>query len=230
MKTNYIKQAWASLRQQPMLSSVSIIGTALAIFLIMIVVMIGQLETAPFAPESNRDRWLVSKFGTITNDKWGNDNSSNGPYGYNTVKQVLYRMETPEAVSAFETNPSTASVAVPNESAFGAMLLNTDAGFWNVFDFTFINGNPYTQEEFESGITKAVISESLARKLFKSTDVVGRHFSIDHSDYTVSGVVEDVSNVVSYCYADLWVPFTSTNVGDFSWCEYMGSLSMVMLA
>lgn len=230
MKTNYIKQAWASLRQQPMLSSVSIIGTALAIFLIMIVVMIDQLETAPFAPESNRDRWLVAKFGTITNEQWGNDNSSNGPYGYNTVKQVLYRMETPEAVTAFTTNPMTASVAVPNEPAFGAMLLDTDAGFWDVFDFTFIEGKPYNKEEFESGITKAVISEGVARKLFHSTDVVGRQFSINHAEYTVCGVVEDVSNVVSYCYSDIWVPFTSTNVVNFSWCEYMGSLAMVMLA
>jgi len=52
MKTNYIKQAWTSLRQQPVVSIVSVAGTALAIFLIMLVVMIDQVQYEPFAPES----------------------------------------------------------------------------------------------------------------------------------------------------------------------------------
>lgn len=230
MKINYLKQAWASLRQQPVVSIVSVIGTALAIFLIMVVVMIDELKTAPFAPESNRDRWLVQKWGSITNESWGADNSSNGPLGYNTIKQVLYRMETPEAVAAFSCNPGTVSVSVVNQPAFGGIQLETDEGFWKVFDFTFIEGKPYTKEDFDAGLTKAVITESLARKLFQTTDVAGREFSINHAPYTVCGVIEDVSNLVSYCYADLWVPFTSTNKANYSWCEYMGGLSMIMLA
>ena len=52
----YFKQALAQLRQQPIISLVSILGTALAIFLIMLVVMIQQVKVAPFSPESNRDR------------------------------------------------------------------------------------------------------------------------------------------------------------------------------
>ena len=65
MKTNYIRQAWVSMRQQPVVSSVSVIGTALAIFLIMIVVMMQEIKTAPYSPESNRDRWLVQRYGSI---------------------------------------------------------------------------------------------------------------------------------------------------------------------
>ena len=37
MIKQYFAQAWAQLRQQPMMSAVSIAGTALAIFLIMLV-------------------------------------------------------------------------------------------------------------------------------------------------------------------------------------------------
>lgn len=47
MKTNYIRQAWVSMRQQPVVSSVSVIGTALAIFLIMIVVMMQEIKLRP---------------------------------------------------------------------------------------------------------------------------------------------------------------------------------------
>ena len=55
MIKQYFTQAWAQLRQQPLISAVSIAGTALAIFLIMLVVMMQQVKVAPFAPESNRD-------------------------------------------------------------------------------------------------------------------------------------------------------------------------------
>lgn len=47
MIKQYFAQAWAQLRQQPMMSAVSIAGTALAIFLIMLVVMMQQ------------ERWLL---------------------------------------------------------------------------------------------------------------------------------------------------------------------------
>ena len=94
----------------------------------MLVVMIDQVQYEPFAPESNRDRWLIYRTGTIVNEKWG-ENRSNGPIGFKTVKQVLYRMEVPEAVTAFSVNPSTASISLPNEPAFGQQLLDVDDGF-----------------------------------------------------------------------------------------------------
>ena len=43
MIKQYFTQAWAQLRQQPLISAVSIAGTALAIFLIMLVVMMQQV-------------------------------------------------------------------------------------------------------------------------------------------------------------------------------------------
>ena len=71
MIKQYFAQAWAQLRQQPMMSAVSIAGTALAIFLIMLVVMMQQVKVAPFAPESNRDRFLHVKAMSISNSNWG---------------------------------------------------------------------------------------------------------------------------------------------------------------
>ena len=58
MIKQYFKTVWSQLKQQPVISAVSIIGTALAIFLIMLVVMIQQVKVAPYTPESNRDRFL----------------------------------------------------------------------------------------------------------------------------------------------------------------------------
>lgn len=230
MKINYFKQAWASMRQQPVVSTVSVIGTALAIFLIMIVVMILEIEIVPFAPESNRDRWLVQRFGSIKHKQWGENDSSNGPLGYNAIKAVFYEMKTPEAVTAFEVNPEIASLSVPGQPAFGTEKLGVDHGFFDVMDFTFISGKPFTKADFESAIPMAVLSESTARRLFGSTDVTGREFSINHAPYRVSGVVKDVSNLAKLAYANVWIPFTTTNTAKYSWCSYMGGLSAVILA
>lgn len=230
MKINYFRQAWSSIRQQPVVSVVSIAGTALAIFLIMIIVMISEVDTEPFAPESNRDRWLVQKFASITNRSWNDDTGSNGPLGFNTVKAVFYEMKTPEAVTAFDVYPSVASLSVPGGVAFGAECRGVDNGFWDVMDFTFISGSPFSKADFDSGVRRAVINESTARRLFGSTDVAGRSFAINHTPYRVSGVVKDVSNMATNAYSEIWVPFTTTNTADFSWCEYMGGLSAIILA
>ena len=56
---NKILQILYDLRHQPVISGVTLIGTALTIFLIMIVVMIQQIPVLPFAPESNRPRLLL---------------------------------------------------------------------------------------------------------------------------------------------------------------------------
>lgn len=65
MIKQYILQAWAQLKQQPLISAVTIAGTALSIFLIMLVVMMQQVKVEPFAPESNRDRFLHVKSASI---------------------------------------------------------------------------------------------------------------------------------------------------------------------
>ena len=50
----YIKEALADLLNQPVIGVVTLFGTALAIFLIMIVVMTSEVKVMPLAPESRR--------------------------------------------------------------------------------------------------------------------------------------------------------------------------------
>ena len=67
MIKQYFMQALSQLRQQPLISLVTVAGTALSILLIMLVVMIQQVQVEPFAPESNRDRMLHVKWQSISN-------------------------------------------------------------------------------------------------------------------------------------------------------------------
>ena len=92
MIKQYFIQAWAQLRQQPLISAVSIAGTALAIFLIMLVVMMQQVKVVPFAPESNRDRFLHVKWMSISNSNWG-DGTSNGPMSAQTARECFQSLK-----------------------------------------------------------------------------------------------------------------------------------------
>lgn len=225
------KQAWGSLAKQPLLSWISIGGTALAIFLIMIIFMTQYVKVEPIAPESNRGRWLVQNGASIGNKEWNStpDWCSNGGMSYATVKRTIYEMTTPEAVATFGFADSS-HLSSKGKQPVGAKRLDTDHGFWKVMDFTFIDGKPYGEAEVEAGQQVAVLSESLARKLFDTAECTGREFEIDHVPYRVSGVVRDVTNMAPYAYAELWVPLTSNNTAGDVWCEHMGSLRAIILA
>ncbi|MDR0746052.1 MAG: FtsX-like permease family protein [Mediterranea sp.] len=54
-----------------------------------------------------------------------------------------------------------------------------------------------------------VITERLAREMFRSTGVVGREMLIDYKPFTVCGVVKDVSSQFFVACADFWANYLS---------------------
>lgn len=205
MIKQYFTQAWAQLRQQPLISTVSIAGTALAIFLIMLVVMIQQVQVVPFAPESNRDRFLHVKWMSISNKDWG-DGTSNGPMSVRTARECFQSLKTPEAVSIYACQTESTPVSLPGQPSTGVDMLQTDDVFWRVFDFSFTAGKPYDKATFDAGIPVAVVTESVSRHLFGTTESVGREFLLNHAPYRVCGVVKDVSTLATTAYGQVWIP------------------------
>ena len=63
INTVYFKQAWRLLKENRLLSVVSILGTALAICLVMVIVIVWQVRTAGFKPETHRGRMLFVQYG-----------------------------------------------------------------------------------------------------------------------------------------------------------------------
>lgn len=230
------RQTFGQLRSQRMLSVIAITGTALSIFLIMVVVMIQDVKVVPFSPESNRDRFLHALAGSMTtnlDDKPASDNlyENNGSISYETAMEQFGRLKTPEAVTIYSSDLMSGVATLPGRPSVGFKGLATDGNFWKVFDFTFISGKPYTQADFESASPLAVLSASSARRIFGSTDVVGQTFSINHRPYRVAGVVKDVSTLADHAYAEIWVPLSTTPAFKFTWMNgWMGNCSVTLLA
>lgn len=227
---NILKTTWGAFKQQPVLSIISVIGTALAIFLIMVVVMMQQVKVAPFAPESNRDRMLHNRYASVAqidNEKY----QSNGPMSWDHIKQVFMSMTTPEAVAVYTAFSTTGNLSLPNEVPLAVDYIGVNDQFWKVFDFTFIDGKPFDEATFNANIPVIVITESVAKKLFGTTEVTGRSIDFDHVPYTVAGVVKDVSSLATTAYAQAWPNLSSTVEFASVWNGNIGGyLSATILA
>lgn len=227
----YFKQAFHLLRENKLLSSISIIGTALAIAMIMVIVITLRANIAPLAPETHRDRTLIFRFAGIQN-KSNINWQSNGPVSYKTAKACFKELTTPEAVTITNAGQETMLAGIPAGEQISYKVLQADEAFWKVFEFNFIAGKPFDKADFDANATKAVISETVARQLFGTTDIIGKTLLLNHSVYLVCGIVRPVSRLAKYAYADIWIPLSSTNSINIAWevDNIMGATSVFILA
>ena len=226
------RQALAQLKQQPLLTVVSVFGTALTICLIMVMVMQQQVKVVPFAPESNRDRLLHISWLSMSKKSWGADDRSDGALSYQTAKNCFKDLSSAEAVSIHSIVYQPMQIRLPQSSAKAVDIKHTDASFFKIFDFSFIDGKPFAKAEADAGLPVAVITETVARFLFDTAAATGKEMLINDVPFRVVGVVKDVSSLASTAYAQVWIPLLSTQITtESSWAgEHMGLLRVVILA
>ena len=208
MIKQYIKQAIQLLKENKLVSCISIIGTALSIAMVMVVVLLFQIQLNGYYPENNRDRMLYVQ-GTEATGKSGND-TNRGAMSAEVVRECFYSLKTPEAATAIYSDDLPLSL--PDKRLYKEYSVKfTDDLFWNIFDFRFISGKPFSKADFLSGIPKAVITDKAAREFFGTTDVLGKSIVINFIPFTISGVVKEVSKAARDSYASVWVPYTTND-------------------
>lgn len=211
----YFKQALLMLKQNKFISMIAIMGTALAIMMIMTIIVADEIKGISAPPEINRERTLHTNYQVkkdTTKNSW-----QSGTLSYDIVKDYLYPLKTPLYISAFTSlasRPSTLTGREGSSEIINAHQRLTDATYWKIFSFSFIEGRPFSEEEFTSGISVAVISESLGKKVFKGETVLGQTILINFKPYRIIGVVEDVSPVFRLAHSELWAPYSSLKKED----------------
>ena len=75
-----------------------------------------------------------------------------------------------------------------------------------------LNGNSITEENIKNENKVAVISSSLALKLFFNTDAVGKTITLNDEVYTVCGVIQESENIINSLSSDgkqrIYIPYT----------------------
>jgi putative ABC transport system permease protein len=98
----------------------------------------------------------------------------------------------------------------------------TDAEYWKLFDFKFLQGRPYNRDEVINGVNLAVISNSLKELIFGSDEnVLGKTIRYTSMDLIVIGVVEDAPDISQNAVGDLFFPYTLLKNNESS-TDYIG--------
>ena len=202
---NILKQTIANMRTQPLLTGLTIAGTALAICLIMIVMMTREAQIADYGNEPYRSRTLYvrdSKF-VMENGNYNFD----GAIHRDIICAIFRKLKTPEAVAVHSSYINDIDVYAPGGEIVSVAPKTVNADFFRVYSLRFLEGKPFTEEECASNLTAALLSRSTCRKVFgQEKGVVGKVFIVANHEYRVAGVVEDVSPLMRSAYADIWVP------------------------
>lgn len=228
MIRTYFQQALYHLRENPIITWVSVIGTALAICMIMVLVISLQARIVDCEPEVNRSRSLYVS--AMAAKRKGTEN---GLYSYMSVRtgRECFKSLTSAAAVTLVSLPEKVRVSLPAGAKLTTDLLQTDNDFWSIFHFRFLSGRGFSKAESDAGMACAVISATVARRLFGTVEVAGKSVQLNHVDYRIVGVVADVSMLATSAYAQVWIPYTSTDAANLAWFDgAMGQMRAVIQA
>lgn len=224
-----IRQAFILLRQNPLLSAIFILGTAFAITMIMAIVITWQMKYADIEPEVNRNRSLyISKMHLQgkENKNWNNYTACSPAF----MKNCVQPLPEVEACTAFV--PATvALVSMPDgTNAVKVDAMETDPGFWKVFRMQFVAGRGFDDSDRGGDVSAIVVAASVARKLFGTTDAVGKTVLLNRNEVRICGVVKDVSVIAKDAYAQVWRMYPAKLQDATSIWSYAQSHTVVALA
>ena len=201
----YLRQAWTLMKQNRLYSAIYIVGTGLSVALMMVVFLIYYIKFAPIYPEYNRNKTLVMKGISVEMKDGMLANSLSYHIGHDIIPNMKYVKDVAMIHSGSDYINDKLIVMPRGKENITVVPLYVNDGFWRVFTFDFISGRPFTAADERAQRNKAVISESLAKKVFGSADAAGRYLENNGRRYEVTGVVKDVSAATPATYADIWM-------------------------
>ncbi|MEC3881466.1 ABC transporter permease [Parapedobacter sp. 10938] len=185
MISNYLRIAWRNLKRDKGFSAINIIGLTIGLMAATAIALWIQSELTYDRFYSNTDR-LSEVF---TSDEfqgerhaWGATAAILGP----TLAAEYPEVETVVRIA----NMRSRYVLRVGAHKFTPRGIAPDSSFFKLFDFNFIAGDKSTPLAEPNNV---VLTESLARRLFGKTDVIGQSIALDTlATLQVSAVIEDI--------------------------------------
>jgi putative ABC transport system permease protein len=205
MLTNYFKIAIAVLKRRKFFTFISLFGISLTLtILILMAAFFDHMFSAGY-PDTKRDRSLYIIDKLILQREDGG--TMNGPPSFYFLEHYVSKLETPSKVSISSAFRQTYSYV--NNSKISIIYKYTNDEYWEVLEYEFVEGKPYTKQQIDNGERVAVISEAARDKYFGSEQqVVGKFIEADNVQYRVIGVVKDVPITLAHVYSEIYLPYT----------------------
>lgn len=223
MLRHYLTMTIAVLKRRPFYTAISLFGISFTLLVLMVMSAMADHALAPMAPESRQARML----GVHSAVMYGPSATWSSDAGYLLFDRYARNLPGVEELTLFSSFQTVTTYL--GDQRISSNLKRTDAAFWRVFDFTFLEGGPYGQADVDEARYVAVVSRESRQRLFGGAAALGKSFEADGQTFRVVGVVENVSDMRVVPYADVFAPLTTAKSDAYKQ-QIMGGFHAVALA
>jgi putative ABC transport system permease protein len=224
MLKNYLKIAIAVLRRRKFFTFISLFGISFTLTILLVLTAFIDKVVGDTYPDKKRDRSL---YVTRIEEK-GKDSQSSGPPSYYLLSHYAGGLKTPREMTIFSGANGTNTYI--NNKKIAVNYKYTDANYWDILDYSFTEGKPFTQQQVTNADRVAIISEDMKRQYFGDIpSVVGKYIEADNVKYKVAGVVKNIPITTYMLYSDIYLPYTLSKT-DYNDKSYRGNYMAILLA
>jgi putative ABC transport system permease protein len=212
MFKNYLITAYKVLLRRKFFTFIGLFGISLTLAVLLVISTVIDNYLSPTGPEKNNEHFLGIH--RLVMESETRDSVSSGSPLYQFLQDNVARLKVPEKISYFTGD--TAAASYINGDKLSNQLRHTDVAYWEILDFTFVEGQAFDQAAFDSGANQMVITQTTAREYFGNDSAMGKSIVVDEQKFTIVGVVEDVSRLEGDGFAQMWVPYTTLPSGSYN--------------
>ena len=223
MLKHYLTLAWRVLWRRRFFTAISLFGISLTLVVLMVATALLDHTFAPMAPEVRQARTLVIFNGTLVgpNSVW-----RDGP-GFLLLDRYVRNLANVERM-AIVTFPEEV-FSYPGGTRVQSSLRRSDADYWRILDFEFLEGGPFADQDVRNGSLVAVINAATRDRFFGNAQAVGRWIDADGQRFRVVGVIANVSASRPVSTGDIFVPYTTSKTDAYK-AKLLGGFMGILLA
>jgi putative ABC transport system permease protein len=223
MLKNYLKIAFKVFLRRKFFTFISLFAISFTLVVLMVAVAFLDHVFGKQSPENKQERTLgvYSLLMTGSGGRWGS------PGGYRFFDHYTRNLPGVEKMSLFTETERVYSYK--NGEKIESYIKRTDGVFWEILEFDFLEGAPYTNDDEKNENYVAVINDATRRKFFGDEPVAGKTIEVDGQRFRVVGVVANVPYLREVPFADIWAPISTTKAKTYR-DELMGAFNAIYLA
>jgi len=225
MLKNYFKTAIAVLKRRKFFTFISLFGISFTLTILMVMTaFIDKVVNDPY-PDAKRERSLYVN----SMEERGKFAMNSGALTFYFLDHYVTALKKPVKV-AISSSPKGTNTYINNKK-IAINFKYTNADYWEVTDYAFLEGKPFTRQQVANGEKVAVISEDMKKAFFGDMpSVVGKYMEADNELYRVSGVVKNVPVTLYMLYSDIYLPYTVSKSDYNADKGYRGDYTGILLA
>lgn len=182
MLKNYFRIAWRNLAKNKVFSFINILGLTIGITVCLMIYLfiLNEFSTDKFHTQGKNIYRVMRSF-DVSKDQT--------PYLSGPYATALLNDFPGEIKKAVRVMPTGGTISFGNSAFTEKKIVLADEGFFSLFSFPLVKGNPATVLKDPGSI---VLTESTAKKYFGNEDPMGKIIELDKShQFKVTGIAKD---------------------------------------